>query len=87
MENAALCEIIKIDKKISENRYARYILYISEKDGYNICSIGVEISEDKAFAEDFCRDRKTAEKFLYLIADEGLEPCHLPDVIYDILPI
>ncbi len=87
MEKAALRAIIEINKNIYGNRSVEYTLYISEKEGEEICSIGVKIAEDKAFAEDVCRDRKRAEDFLYLIAREELEPCHLLDVVCDALPI
>ena len=87
MENNSLRPIIQINKNTIDNRSARYTLYVSERESEKIYSISVCIEDDTAFAEDITRGRKRAEEFLYLIAGEELEPCHLLDVLYDTLPI
>lgn len=40
-----------------------------------------------AYASDVTDDRTPAEKFLYLISEGGPEPCHLYDVLEDVLPL
>ena len=89
MQNNILIEIIKY---LSIGRRIKYSLLASyDGSGEAIYSVSAEFMEgdvsDRAFAEDTCRDRKTAERFLYLIASEEAEPCHLNDIVYDMLPL
>lgn len=82
-----MLEIFNIKKKNSINMLIEYKLYLSQTEGEKIYSVSIETAQDRAFAEDVCRDRKSAEDFLYLLAREEVEPCHLLDIVYDVLPI
>ncbi len=64
-----------------------YRLYISQSEDGEIYSLSVEMSGECSHAEDVCRNRSRAEEFLYLLAKEEVEPCHLLDVVYDMLPL
>ncbi len=41
--------------------------------------------EDSATVKDFCSDPDFAETILYKLAKGRVRPCHLQDVLYDIL--
>lgn len=85
--NMDLCEIVRIDKRNSINMLITYKLYVSKSEEGEIYSLSVEKAGECSCAEDVCRDRIRAEDFLYLLAKEELEPCHLTDVLYDMLPL
>lgn len=82
-----LCEIVRIDKRNSINMLITYRLYVSQSEDGEIYSLSVEMSGERSRAEDVCRDRSRAEEFLYLLAKEEVEPCHLHDILYDSLPL
>ncbi len=84
--------VLKITKYVSENYSVNYTLISEENtDGERIFSVYVEKAgigiSDKVHAEDISRDRESAEKFLYLISSQDVEPCHLYDILYDMMPI
>ncbi|MBE6608604.1 MAG: hypothetical protein E7633_08620 [Ruminococcaceae bacterium] len=89
MKNHIFVELIK---QLSSHKSIKYLLFVSHNDlGEEIFSISAEFvgdaSGESAIAEDICRDRKRAENFLYLIASEEVEPCHICDIVYDMLPL
>lgn len=85
-------KIIEISKYLPSGRVIKYTLFecCDERCG-EVFSVSVEFVGDAKseceFAEDICRDRRIAEQFLYLIAEEEVEPCHLGDIVYDMLPL
>ncbi len=82
-----LRELVVINKQNSINMLITYKLYISKTREDDIYSMSIETSDDISFAEDICCDRESAERFLYLLAKEEVEPCHLHDIVYDTLPL
>jgi hypothetical protein len=79
--------MVKIEKRLSDKRLARYILDIEEKDLENICSIEICIGSERERAYDVCRDMFRARDFLQMLADGEGEPCHLKDIVCDNLPL
>ncbi len=89
MQNHTLVEMIKY---LSVGRCKKYTLLVCyDGSGEAIYSVSAEFVggdvSDRAFAEDICRDRRAAERFLYLIAYNEAEPCHLKDIVCDMLPL
>jgi hypothetical protein len=85
-------KIVEISKYLPSGRCVKYTLFeSSDERRTEIFSVSAEFVGDTQdeceFAKDICRDRKVAERFVYLIAAESVEPCHLKDIIYDMLPI
>lgn len=84
--------LVEISKYLPSGRCIKYILYLlRDGSGEEIYSLSAEFTGgeycDRAFVEDISHDRGRAERFLYLIAFEEVEPCHLRDVVYDLLPL
>ena len=85
MQNRILLEL---NKYLPSGRHIKYTLYVCGEDKYSVCAEFVgEDSDDRELAEDICRDRKSAEDFIYLLSRNEVEPCHLMDIVYDMLPI
>ena len=82
-------KIVEISKYLPSGRCIKYTLFESCNEyGAEIFSVSAEfVGYSLELVEDICRDRKSAEKFLYLIASENVEPCHLKDIVYDMLPL
>lgn len=65
-----------------------FLLYeetYAERHGYSvaICSRNAKF----AYARDITENRDAAERFFALICKGGLDPCHLNDVLEDMLPL
>ena len=85
-------KIVEISKYLPSGRCVKYtLLESSDEFGAEVFSVSAEFVGDRQdgceIVKDICRDRKVAERFVYLIAAESVEPCHLKDIIYDMLPI
>lgn len=85
-------KIIELIKHLPSGRSIKYTLFEEHGGlGEGIFSVSAEFVGDTQdeceFARDVCRDSRVAERFLYLIATEEVEPCHLKDIVYDMLPI
>ena len=66
----------------------QYLLY--EKIYRDRAGYAVAICRDEkvlAYAEDITDRKDAAERFLALISEGGLEPCHLYDLLEDLLPL
>ena len=91
-ENMKNDKIVEISKYLPSGRVIKYTLFEC-RDGREseVFSVSAELAGDRQggceIAKDICRDRMSAERFVYLIAAESVEPCHLKDIIYDMLPI
>lgn len=68
-------------------RYAEYVLNVEENRGESICSVEITMCGDREYAYDICRDVSRAREFLWSLADGEVEPCHLKDIVYDLLPL
>lgn len=77
----------KINKSISNARSAEYSLTVTKDGARTICSIDIRIGGEEATAYDVCESVHKAEEFLNILADGEVEPCHLKDIVYDILPM
>lgn len=89
-EAVEMREAVRVSKRNSVGALIEYKLYISkntDNGAGDICSIGIETSCERSLVRDICRDRERAEGFLYLLVREEVEPCHLADIVYDLLPI
>ena len=85
-------KIVEISKYLPSGRCIKYtLLESSDEFGFSAFSVSAEFVGDRQdgceIAKDICRDRMSAERFVYLIAAESVEPCHLGDIVYDMLPI
>lgn len=85
-------KIVEISKYLLCGRCIKYTLIESrDKENREVFSVSAEfVGEPESeceIANDICRDRGSAEQFLYLIAAGEAEPCHLKDIIYDMLPL
>ena len=82
-----MTRVVKIDKRLSNGRLAEYILDIREINGETVCSIEISVDSEASSVYDVCRDTDGARKILQMLADGEAEPCHLQDIIYDMLPL
>ena len=85
-------KIIELIKYLPSGRSIKYTLFEDRSElGEEVFSVSAEFVGDTQgeceFARDICRDSRVAERFLYLIATEEVEPCHMKDIVYDMLPI
>ena len=78
---------VKIEKQLSNMRYAEYILGVEEKHGESICSVEIAMCGEHSYAYDICRDVSRARELLQMLADGEVEPCHLRDIVCDLLPL
>ena len=68
--------------------HSTFLLYeetYSDRYGYSIAIFNRDAQS--AFAFDVTENRRAAEQFLTLICEGGLDPCHLYDVLEDMLPL
>lgn len=85
-------KIIELIKHLPSGRSIKYTLFEDRSElGEEVFSVSAEFvgneQEKCEFAEDICRESRVAERFLYLVATEEVEPCHLKDIVCDMLPI
>lgn len=66
---------------------AVYTLYEAVSGEDLIFSVEIEMDGIVERADDICREQRKAEKLLFLLAAEDVEPCHLLDIVYDALPL
>lgn len=65
-----------------------FALYEFSCRGRNAYSVAVYSSSTGcAFAEDVTDSRQAAESFMELLQAQELEPCHLSDLLEDLLPL
>ena len=85
-------------KKYSDNPRGAVITYslIQEKSSYReiewTYGIEAEMTENgtvtcKGCVNDVFLFRDEAENFMDLLAENGVEPCHLAEIIYDLLSV
>lgn len=66
----------------------RYTLYQSNQGTEAFYSVSVSDDEyGSAYAEDVTDDLSAAERFLQLLCEEAVEPCHLLAIVEDALPL
>lgn len=78
---------VKITKELSHTLWCEYTLHVINDGDETVCSIEIAMDGKISRANDISRDIKSAENFLYLLAKEEVEPCHLLDIVYDAVPI
>ena len=79
---------IKALQRRSERSTMQYTLYQSNQGDEACYSISISDEEyGSAFVEDVTDDLSAAERFLQLLYEEAVEPCHLVAVVEDSLPL
>ncbi|MBO5778021.1 MAG: hypothetical protein J6R82_00475 [Clostridia bacterium] len=80
-------DCIKLLRTIQNHPFT-YLLYeeaFADRKGYTVAILGKE--NQFAYATDVTDDQDVAERFIKLISEGGLAPCHLHDVLEDMLPL
>lgn len=84
-------ERIKVSKEYPNARIVTYTLISSakeERESYSveICMLRGE-EREVTIAEDVSSNGEASERLLYLLASADAEPCHLYDILEDLLPL
>ncbi|MBQ8743264.1 MAG: hypothetical protein IJZ03_07835 [Clostridia bacterium] len=82
---------MKIDKHTLNRRHLTYTLIkgmLESRESYSVeISMAYEGNFESALARDVSDDVTACERLLRLLSDMEVEPCHLYDILEDILPI
>jgi hypothetical protein len=82
---------IKIEKHTSGGRCLTYTLTEGRLESRTSYSVEITMTSEKgiesSLADDVSGDLIASEGLLRLLADMEVEPCHLYDVLEDMLPI
>ncbi len=80
-------DCIKLLRTIQNHPYT-YLLYeeaYADRKGYSVAILSGE--NQFTYANDITNNQNAAVRFFRLISEGGLAPCHLHDVLEDMLPL